>query len=291
MHITQSLSQSQTIYSFSKLSFKHFPNQNWSDSKEVLALVQNDLSGLDTVSSTDSHITLASWNTEYLWQAKANYFIDTYAEIISKHHILALQEVSQWGLAVLSQSSDYQYIVSESNNRGQALGFLIHPRLTVTAIHEYSELTNILGAPNLRPALRVDLLDTKSGLTLSVVTVHLKSMIGGLEFTGRIRQEQIKQLIWALDNIKTPILIMGDFNCFLDKSFDTARLFNNGFRIANRTNHVSTQCFGGRLDGLFYRDFPSNGTPKHYSVRNFWQHNSAGRSLSDHGLLTWKLLQ
>jgi exonuclease III len=261
----------------------------WADPQLALELVKKELLPLNPALPNSTNISFGSWNTEYLWQAKAKHFIETYAEIASKHHVLALQEVSWPGLAIIAQHTGYNYIVSQPNSRGQAVGFLIHPRFTIKSHCEYSQLMGVYGISNLRPALRVDLIDKQSDMSLSIITVHLKSMLGGVLHTSPIRLEQLKRLMIALENSPTPTLIAGDFNCFLDTSDDINPLLNNGFSMVNRNNHTVTQSSGGRLDGLFYRNLAAQFKPKHYGIRNFWLNNVLGRSISDHGLLTWSL--
>jgi len=265
------------------------PETIWADPSLVLAMIKEQLADLNRVSSNDSGIILACWNAEYLWQAKADHFFDTYQEIISRHHLLAMQEVSPRGLALLGQASGYNHIVSQPNNRGQAVGFLIHPRFAVSNIVEYTQLTKVYGIYNLRPALRVDLIDSRSNTALSVITLHLKSMLGGLPSTSPIRIKQLHELMAALADNQYPTIIAGDFNCLLDTSADIDPLLNNGYQLANKNNHTSTQCGGGRLDGLFHKNLSAQLRPKHYNIRNFWRSSLAGRSLSDHGLLTWQL--
>ena len=259
------------------------------DPQLVFQLVKKELTPLAIARANSPEISFASWNAEFLWQAKAKHFIETYTEIISKHHLLALQEVSVQGISLLSKTTGYNYVASQPNSRGQAVGFLVHPRFTINSIVEYSELVAVYGISNLRPALRIDLIDKQSNKALSVITVHLKSMLGGISHTSIIRHEQLNRLMIALSDSTSPTLIVGDFNCFLDKSDDISPLLNNRFVLANKTNHTSTQICGGRLDGLFYRNLSTNFKPRHYKLHDFWRNGLIGRSLSDHGLLTWTL--
>ncbi len=261
----------------------------WADPRLTLELIKNELTPQNIALPESAEIFLGSWNTEYLWQAKAEHFIETYALIAAKHHLLALQEVSPSGLLAIGLATGYNHVVSQPNSRGQAVGFLIHPRFDIKQVYEYTALAEVYGIPNLRPALRVDLTDKQSQMPLSIVNVHLKSMIGGLSRTSLVRTEQINRLLLALENSENPTIIAGDFNCFLDTSCDISALLNSGFSLANKKNHTSTQSSGGRLDGLFYKNLKADFKPKHYRVHNFWRHSVLGRSLSDHGLLTWTL--
>jgi len=264
-------------------------NNNWSDPELTLEIVNSKLKGLETVALNDHRIIAGSWNAEYLWQAKANHFITSYLQILKRHHILALQEVSAAGLSVLSSASNYNYFVCSPNSRGQAVGFMVHPRFVVTGAQEYMEVANVFNIHDLRPALRIDLEDTITNIQFTMITIHLKSMLGGLPSTSIVRKKQLEKLLISCNDIQNPLIIVGDFNCFLDLSEDISSLIANGFVLANPGNHTSTQKHGGRLDGLMYKNCNASLVPKHYSIRNFWQAGIAGRSLSDHGMLTWKL--
>jgi len=224
-----------------------------------------------------------------MWQAKAKHFLDTYREITSRHHLLAVQEVTKRGLATIAKTCNYDFCTAQPNSRGQAVGFLIHPRLRVQNIKEYPQLINVCGVPDLRPALQVDLLDCQSKLTFSAVTVHLKSMRGGITFTSRVRKKQLQQLLAGLEDNSQPTIIAGDFNCFLDTPDDIDCLLRDGYKLVNPHNHTSTQSAGGRLDGLFHKNLPAGLKIGSYNIRNFWSSSLVGRSLSDHGLLIWKL--
>ncbi len=279
----------QTDFASNQTNFGFDQFNIWSSPDSVLATVNNQLVNLPMAKASDLPLTLGSWNAEYLWRAKANHFISSYQQIAKRHHLLALQEVSSTGLSITAAACNYNHFVSSPNSRGQAVGFLVHPRLHITDIHEYSELTEIFGIHDLRPALQIDVFDPQTKITLSVITIHLKSMIGGLAFTSLVRKKQLEKLIGAIRNSKNPTIILGDFNCFIDMSADTEPLLNDGFNITNPHNHTSTQLSGGRLDGMFYKNLSDGLVLKHYNIRNFWRTNLAGRSLSDHGLLTWKL--
>ncbi len=261
----------------------------WAEADAVLSAVKRRLISLPPVQTNDLVIKLGCWNMEYMWQAKAKHFLDTYREIASRHHLFAVQEVTARGLDTIAQTCNYKSIVSHPNSRGQAVGFLVHPRFAVQHVYEYPQLLNVCGVPDLRPALQIDLLDCQTQSILSLVTLHLKSMRGGIPFTSHVRKIQLMKLIGALKNNNNPTIIAGDFNCFLDDDNETNCLVVDGYKLANPHNHSSTQCSGGRLDGLFHKNLPSGLKLSSYNIRNFWHSSLVGRSLSDHGLLTWKL--
>ncbi len=260
----------------------------WSNTQTVLSVVRKRLARLPLVDAIDQKIALGSWNMEYMWQAKAKHYLDVYKEIVLRHHILAVQEATARGLATIGTACGYNYFSSQQNSRGQAVGFLVHPRFIINAVYEYPQLMQVYGIHDLRPALRLDIIDQQSKLPLSIISLHLKSMRGGIAFTGRVRQKQLEQLVIALGDNQNPTIIAGDFNCFMDLSDDLDALLSAGYRLNNPHNHTSTQSCGGRLDGLLYKNLPEKMKPGNYNIRNFWR-SLAGKSLSDHGLLTWKL--
>lgn len=261
----------------------------WSDPQSTLTIVNKLLARLSYANETSHCIKLGSFNAEYLWQTKALHYMASYKEIGARHHLLALQEVSPTAISLIGSALQYKQFVSSSNNRGQSVGFLVHPRLMVINVIEHSQLTNIFNIPNLRPALQLDIFDPLSNTTFSVINVHLKSMIGGLPFTSMVRQIQLDNLTKALAKIENPTIVLGDFNCLLDLTQDISVLTSQSFILANTYDHTSTQNKGGRLDGLFYKNLPPYLAPRDYTISSFWRQNAAGRSLSDHSLLTWKL--
>lgn len=260
----------------------------WADPIATLIVVNQLVGSLPDAQFLSNEINLGTWNGEYLWQFKAKYFAESYKVITKKYHLLAVQEISPAGLARIATSCGYNYFVSMPNKRGQAVGFLVHPRLKVQDVQEYRQLAHVYEIHDLRSALRIDLIDQQNMFKFSVITVHLKSMLGGIELTSPIRKKQLELLAANLINITDPVLIMGDFNCLLNQSLDTQPLLEIGLHLADISNDISTQTMGGRLDGLFHNLNPEQML-SHYNVANFWQQSLAGRSLSDHGLLSWKL--
>jgi hypothetical protein len=94
----------------------------------------------------------------------------------------------------------YTAHVSAANNRQQAVGFLVHKRLKVLKVTEYSNVAQVFGIPDLRSAFRLDLEDTTTGIKFSVVVVHLKSMRGGEPKTAPVRTKQCQELVKSLGN-------------------------------------------------------------------------------------------
>lgn len=261
----------------------------WPEAEMILSEVMRRLAGLDKAESLGSILALGAWNMEFLNRLKAEYFLKPYKEIILRHHLIAVEEVDEQGLDVLAEVCGYDRFISTANSRGQAVGFLVHKRLRVLRSFECREITDVLGVPDLRPSLRLDLQDRVTGQQFSATVVHLKSMRGGIRSTSVVRYQQLLNLMQCLDRPERLALIMGDFNCFLDHTGDTQPLESSGYTLCNKWDRTATHHFGGRLDGLFYANLPQTLRLGNYNVRNFWRSNSIGCSLSDHGLLSWKM--
>jgi hypothetical protein len=258
----------------------------WPRAELILPEVMQRLNGLDKAEPAGSTLTLGAWNMEFLNRLKAEYFLQPYTEIVLRHHLIAVEEVDDQGLGVLGEACGYDQFISTPNSRGQAVGFLVHKRLRVLNCLEYGELTGVMGVPDLRPALRLDLQDEITGEQLSATVVHLKSMRGGILPTSLVRYQQLLKLAQRLYGAPNLSLIMGDFNCFLDHTCDTKPLEASGYTLLNRWDRSATHHFGGRLDGLFYANLPASLRLGNYNIRNFWRSTLIGCSLSDHGLLT-----
>lgn len=256
----------------------------------VLSEVRKQLRGLGAAEPGGRLLTIGAWNMEFLNATKSLYFLDSYKEILLRHHLLAVEEVDKAGLEIIANTCGYRHFIATPNSRGQSVGFLLHERLRVIGCIEYRALTGVLGIPDLRPALRLDLEDEVNQIRFSVTVVHLKSMRGGIKMTGAVRFQQMLNLMRCLGAVDHFSLVTGDFNCFLDHTRDTSPLTENGYVLSNRWNQSPTHRFGGRLDGLFYANLPVNLKLGNYNIRNFWRNSQIGCALSDHGLLTWKLL-
>jgi endonuclease/exonuclease/phosphatase family metal-dependent hydrolase len=262
---------------------------SWPDAGLLLPEVVRRLAGLSGAEAVGPTLTLGAWNLEFLNRRKAEYFLDVYKEVVQRHHLIAVEEVDDEGLIVLAEACGYNRLIASPNSRGQAVGFLVHKRLHVLACREYKEIIGVMGVPDLRSALRLVLYDEITNQRFSAIVVHLKSMRGGIRSSSVIRFTQLKNLMECLDEPEQLELIMGDFNCFLDHAWETRPLLANGYSLLNRWDRTATHHFGGRLDGLFYANLPASYRLGSYNIRNFWRSNLIGCSLSDHGLLSWKL--
>lgn len=228
-------------------------------------------------------LKIGEWNMEFLTKDKANYFKDTYSQIVPRHHLMFVEEANDAGLKQIAQDNGYNYAISRENSRGQAVGFLVNPRLEVLKTTSIDSVADVHNIPDLRPALRIDLRDTATGDEFSAVVVHLKSMLGGPEATAPIRTQQAQILANELGpNFKG--IIAGDWNTFLDKTAELNPLKTAGYQIANQSDTSSTQSMGGRLDGFVHRGL--TGSLSTETINPFFKNPLITRGLSDHALLT-----
>jgi hypothetical protein len=252
------------------------------DAGVVASEVAKSVQGMP-MATAKGDLTLGEWNMEFLTGDKAAYFTDSYKQIVPRHHLMFVEEANADGLAKIAKDNGYNFEISRDNSRGQAVGFLINPRLKVLGTSTYEEIANVNNIPDLRPAFRVDLQDTTTGEKFSAVTVHLKSMRGGPEATAPVRTEQASRLATVLGKDFSGV-VAGDWNTFLDKSPELKPLTDAGFKIVNPTDATSTQSMGGRLDGFLVKGL--NWNMSNPEVRPFFKNPKITRGLSDHGLLT-----
>lgn len=242
--------------------------------------------GLQPVGKT-GNLVFGELNGEFLNASKANYTIDSWAEITTRHHLMFVIETDGAGLNVIGKKVGYGHWCCKPNSRGQGVGFLAHPRLRkINGPIEIREVANVGGIPDLRPAYRIDFEDTVSGVKIVAVVIHDKSMIGGPAKTSPIRYEQNEEKVKALQGVSS-VVIAGDFNCFLDNTRDTEPLVQAGYKLVYPNDHSSTQHMGGRLDGAFTNQMPTGVKLGRQQVRAFFKSKLIGRGFTDHGLLTW----
>jgi hypothetical protein len=144
--------------------------------------------------------------------------------------------------------------------------------------------------PNLRPALRLDLCDTTTGLRTTAIVIHYKSDHGGALYARPIRYQQAKVQIEATQIKDEFTICLGDYNQRLGFSHDTDPLLADGYSLCPRYDRTSTHANGGRVDGMLIKNAPSNVKITHYKVRNFWRNDKVGCELSDHALVSWKII-
>jgi hypothetical protein len=184
------------------------------DPDMVASEVERALSSVP-VAGMDGDIMLGEQNWENLEETKANFFTKAIKSIVSRSHIMFCIEVSPNGIAVMGNNTGYTSYVSQANNRQQAVGFLVHKRLKVLKVTEYSNVANVFGIPDLRSAYRLDLEDTTTGIKFSVVVVHLKSMRGGEAKTDPVAIQQCKELVKSLGSgLALPLPAIGNLRVF-----------------------------------------------------------------------------
>lgn len=253
----------------------------------VLAEVQKYYKDVPTA-GTKGNLVLGEFNVEFGDASKAKYFRDAYVEILSHVHTLAVEEVdASWVNAMVGYVNqatglNYQGFTSTANTRNQAVGILIHPRLkVVNGPTEYMQVATVQGIPDLRPAFRVDLLDTTTGVTFSQTVVHLKSMRGGPAATGAVRYKQL-DILQKLLGPNYSGFVVGDLNYKLaDPTVtDGDPLKKAGFQLFMPNDTTPTQAMGSRIDGFFYKNLSRQF--KLYKVRRFYANPNVTRAFGDH---------
>ncbi len=247
----------------------------------VLEIVEQGMEGVGEAPDRGNRRQIA-WNMEFLTESKARYFLKSYMTIIGSSHLLYASEVTAEGLKVIADALGYGHCCCRANNRSQAVGFIYHPRLVLLKEPiSYDEIAWVQGIPDLRPAFRIDYLDTWTGKQHWAVVVHLKSMRGGPKTTSAVRYQQCQLLKEALAGDLNGS-IGGDFNTFLGESFDTSPL-EDSLDLILPEDRTPTQIGNSRLDGFYGA---GNCLPLgRYHVRNFWRHPLIKRDLSDHGIV------
>jgi hypothetical protein len=230
-------------------------------------------------------LIMGEWNMEFLSADKAKFFKSTYKHVVPRHHLMFVEEADAAGLAQIAKDNGYNFAISRANSRGQAVGFLVNPRLKVLGTTHYESVAEVQNIPDLRPAFRINLQDTHTGEQMSAVVVHLKSMRGGPAATAAVRYQQAAKLANALEPDFKGV-IAGDWNTFLGKTSDLDPLYKAGFKLLSPGDNTSTQVMGGRLDGFLYKGLAGLTEQE---VRNFYKNPKISRGLSDHGLLTTTL--
>ena len=233
---------------------------------------------------TTGNLIHGEMNFEFGDATKAKFFAGSYKLIFERHHIMFCSEIDDGFLQTVANSlPGYHAYTSVENNRHQAVGFVLHPRLKVIGSPiSYDDVANVQGVPDLRPAFRLDVEDTATGEQFSVVVVHLKSMRGGPAVSGKVRSQQCAIIAKRLgSNFKG--VIAGDWNTFVDRPADLQPLLNAGWKIIFPNDTQATQSMGSRLDAFLKLNFGPIGN---LSVRQFYANPLITRAFSDHALNT-----
>ena len=244
------------------------------------------------VNDDDNVLIVGTHNAFYGNREKAQMFLPVYREFVTRHHLLAWQEVDQQFLELVAEAGEhYTAYCTSANSRGQAIGFTVHRRFEVLNTETYSQLQNINGIPDLRAALRLDLRDKTTGLRTTATVIHYKSNYGGARATSPVRRQQAKVHAEAMQIKDEFAICLGDYNHQLEVASDADPLIDNGFSLFPRYDRASTHSSGLRIDGMFIKNVPADVKVTGYKVRNFWRNTKIGCALSDHGLLSWKIVK
>ena len=149
----------------------------------------------------EGNLVVVSFNGYLLTKDKATRILDSLVELVKRAHIVLFQETNIDALKVIAKAAGYGVCASHRNNREQACGMLLHPRLEYVGkkavYHDY--LLEVPGHPEfkytLRPAIQQRVLDTVTGEVYDFVNVHTKSNVGGPDATRPIREFSNKQMV------------------------------------------------------------------------------------------------
>jgi hypothetical protein len=236
------------------------------------------------LAGAEGNLVFGEENLEFCDDRKARWFLGAYKQIVWRHHLMAFEEVTPEAVQTIAKATAYRGFCTKPNNRGQAVGLVANEeRLEIIGdVIEVTEITDVQGVPELRPALVANVRDRVTSNEFGFAAVHLKSMLGGELETAPIRREQIEKLIAKLGpNWKG--VIAGDFNFHMDKAdFQESKAFAAaGFKLVAPGNNVSTQKMGGRIDGFYQRGM---GTLTMSATVPMWNIPKVGRGFTDHGL-------
>jgi hypothetical protein len=247
--------------------------------KEVARMMAN----MQPVDMT-GNLVFGEGNWEFADAPKAKYFAGSYKLIFERHHLMFNSEVDDGFLQAIANSlPGYKAYTSVENNRHQAVGFVVHPRLKVLGSPiSYDKVANVQGVPDLRPAFRLDLEDTVTGEQFAAVVVHLKSMRGGPAVSGKVRYQQCAIIVKELGP-KFSGVIAGDWNTFIDRPQDLQPLLNAGYKIIYPNDTQATHAMGSRLDAFVKLNFGPIGN---LAVRQFYANPQITRAFTDHALNT-----
>ncbi len=231
----------------------------------------------------DDQLVLGIQNCDFLNASKASFYLDAWARIFRTAHLIIMVEVDPPGLAVVAREIGYGHFCCKPNSRGQAVGFLVHPRLRLTGKPETIwAVANVKRNLDLRPGFLLPLQDTASNFNFDIEGKHLKSMRGGEIWTSAIRVRQsIENAKVVVNRMKRTLIIGGDLNCPLDRTHDLDPLIAAGCVLVEAADTTPTQDLGSRVDGFLTSQLQKEiaGFP----VINWWMDSRIKRALTDHG--------
>lgn len=162
--------------------------------------------------SYEGNLVVVSFNGYLLNVDKAKRILDSLVELVKRAHIVLFQETNIDALKVIAKAAGYGVCASHRNNREQACGMLLHPRLEYlgkkAVYHDY--LLEVPGHPEfkytLRPAIQQRVLDIVTGEVYDFVNVHTKSNLGGPDATRPIRKYSFEQMVEEFERqaLKSP---------------------------------------------------------------------------------------
>ena len=242
-------------------------------------------------------LAISAWNMLNADNSKVDFYAKAIKEIILHFHIICLEEVSPEAVGKIASQTGYESHASYANSRGQAVGILTYPgRLEVLGSGMYTDIADVQGIPDLRPALWVTVRDKVTDVVFTIVVVHLKSMRGGVEATSIVRREQIEKLVRDIGPDFVGI-IGGDFNFPVNNpNFKEAEPFYQaGFTLVAKGDTRMTQSLGSRLDAFFFKGFPVKTEKAQmeigcYEVRPYFLNRNITRQFSDHATISAHLL-
>lgn len=242
------------------------------------------------VAGSAGPVQVAEFNGEFLDASKAKFFAAAYQEIFNHFHIALMVEVDSGGLQQIAQQISYTSYCSTANTRSQAVGFLVHPRLNVLGVHEYPQVGNVQGIPDLRPLYVLELEDSVTGETFDMGVVHLKSMRGGQKVTSVVRRRQC-DIIQNVLGSGFKGIVGGDWNFFVSDPnvTDGEPLVLNGFSLVAPNDQRGTHSMGGRIDAFYAKNMTLKIAL--YDVRDFFRNPNVTRAFSDHACTSIELRQ
>lgn len=242
-----------------------------------------------------SAFTVATWNIRKFTGVAAERLAPGIEQVVDRMDFMGIQESTWAGQNKLVETFNLEQWSVQGNNRFQRCGAVWQPtRLKkIKWVHQIDDIKVIDGvpgmAPGLRPAQLITMMDQKSGFIFNVVIVHLKSMLGGRELTSKVRHHQLRKLAKALDKLKAegklygPIVILGDFNCPIDRALEIWPLIEAGYWLVEPDNDNPTHTYSERFDCFLVKDFPEGVSLKLISPEYFLPLSQREWKKSDRG--------
>lgn len=239
---------------------------------------------------------------------KAMLFFQSYMRIFMCLDFIYLSEITKGFVGMLSEKLGFVGLCGRMNSRHQAVGILINPLYwEVIAWWEIFETADdIQGIQDLRPHIVALVRNRLTGKYELKVSLHLKSMMGGVEFTAKIRFQQNLRLI---EHLHTKLLsklielvgeqtaqglvnnlimtLAGDWNCKGPNRPEMKPIHDDGFAHLFPGDNAATHMMGGQLDFPMGKNI--EGEP--HDVQHVAFYDDLQRTFSDHKLKFWYVRQ